>query len=284
MTAPSPEQARPDAAPVCARHSDRVAYVRCQRCERPACPECQRPAPVGIHCVDCVREASRTAPTVRTAFGAPVRAGRPAVTLTLLGLVLGSFLLQLTVPAWQDALIFSPAIGEIEPWRYLTTAFLHAPGNILHLLFNSYLLWMLGTMLEQAFGRWRLLAIFLLSAVGGTVMAMLLAEPFSDAWYTGVIGASGGVFGMAGAMLVALKRLRRDPRQIIVFIVLNAVLGFVIPGISWQGHLGGLVVGIALGAAYAYAPRTRRTAVGIGATVGIAVLLLVVTVAKYALA
>ena len=68
------------APPVCPRHPDREAYVRCQRCGRPTCPECQRPAAVGIQCVDCVREAARTAPGQRTVFGGRATDGRPVVS------------------------------------------------------------------------------------------------------------------------------------------------------------------------------------------------------------
>ena len=187
MTTPSTGGPVPGAVPVCPRHPDRVAYVRCQRCERPTCAECQRPAAVGVHCVDCVREAARTAPVTRTAFGAPVRAGRPVVTLTLIGLCVLSFLLQ-QVPgiSWTGGLIFSPAAGQVEPWRFLTAAFLHDPQVILHLAFNMYALWILGASLENALGRARFLTLYVLSAIGGSVMVVLLASPTSDSWYTAV--------------------------------------------------------------------------------------------------
>jgi membrane associated rhomboid family serine protease len=193
-----------------------------------------------------------------------------------------SFLLQLVAPAWTDALIFSPAIGEVEPWRFLTTTFLHSQGMILHLGFNAYLLWILGTQVEAALGRLRMLALFTVSALGGTVMVTLLSSRTELSWVTGVIGASGAVFGLAGAFLVMLRRLRRDPRQIIVFLVLNAVLGFVVSGISWQGHIGGFAAGAALGAVYAYAPRERRALVGVVGTVAVAAVLVILAVLKYA--
>ena len=75
-----------------------MSYVRCQRCGRPTCPECQRQAAVGIHCVDCVAEAARALPTTRTALGGVRHAGRPIVTLTLIGLCVVSFVLQLVLP------------------------------------------------------------------------------------------------------------------------------------------------------------------------------------------
>nr|WP_225755771.1 rhomboid family intramembrane serine protease [Actinotalea sp. Marseille-Q4924] len=267
--------------PVCPRHPDRVSYVRCQRCGRPACPECQRQAAVGVHCVDCVREAARTAPVARTAFGAPLREGRPVVTLTIVALCVVSFVLQLGVlgvggGAWTQRWIFSPAAGAFEPWRFLTAGFLHSTGMLLHIGFNMYALWLLGPMLERALGRWRFLALYLLSTLGGTVMFTLLASDVVD-FRTGVVGASGAVFGLFGALLPVLRRLRQDARGIIVLVAINGVLGFVVPGIAWEAHLGGFLVGLGLGAAFAYAPRRHRAVVGVAAPV-LALALLVLAV------
>lgn len=270
------------AVPVCPRHPDRVSYVRCQRCGRPACPECQRPAAVGVHCVDCVREASRTAPVTRSVFGAPMRGGRPVGTVTLVAMCVASFALQLVVGAeWTRLWIFAPFIGAAEPWRFLTAAFLHSPVMLLHIVFNMYALWIVGQSLEPAFGRWRFLTLYLLSAVGGSVMMLLLASPYDESWGQSVVGASGAVFGLFGALLVVLRRLRRDARSIVVLLVINGVLGFVVPSIAWEAHLGGLVVGAVLGAAYAWAPRERRTAVGVGASALVGIALVAAAVGKY---
>ncbi|MBC7291154.1 MAG: rhomboid family intramembrane serine protease [Actinotalea sp.] len=283
MSTPGPPQpgqpaTGPEAVPVCPRHPDRVSYVRCQRCGRPACPQCQRQAAVGVHCVDCVRESARTAPVARTAFGAPLRQGRPVVTLTLIGLCVVSFGLQLGIAgiggtAWTHAWIFSPLAGAFEPWRFVTAGFLHSTSMVLHIAFNMYALWLLGPLLEQALGRGRFLALYLLSVLGGTVMFTLLATT-PDAFRTGVVGASGAVFGLFGALLPVLRRLRRDARGIIVLVAINGVLGFVVPGIAWEAHLGGFLVGLVLGAAFAYAPRRLRAAVAV--VVPLLVLLLLV--------
>lgn len=284
MTVQPPGGPAPSAVPVCPRHPDRVSYVRCQRCDRPVCAECQRPAAVGVHCVDCVREANRTAAQPRSAFGAPLGSGRPVVTYTLIALCVASFVLQLTVgQRWTNALVFAPFLGEIEPWRFLTAAFLHSPSMLLHIGFNMYALWILGQSLEPALGRWRFVALYLLSAIGGSVTVTLLSAPtVAGGWATGVLGASGAVFGLFGAILVVLRRLGRSARPIVVVLVLNAVIGFVVPGISWESHLGGLVTGAVLGLAYAYAPKERRTVVGVAATVAVAVVLVALAALKYA--
>jgi len=231
-----------------------------------------------------VREASRTAPVNRTVFGAPVRGGRPVVTLTLIGLCVVSFVLQLAVGAeWTRAWVFAPFVGAAEPWRFLTAAFLHSPAMLLHIAFNMYALWIVGQNLEPAFGRWRFLTLYLLSAVGGSVMVLLLASPYDASWVQSVVGASGAVFGLFGALLVVLRRLKRDARSIVVLLVINAVLGFVVPSIAWEAHLGGLLVGALMGAVYAWAPRERRTAFGVGAAVVVAVGLVALAGVKYAM-
>lgn len=233
-----------------------------------------------MHCVDCVAEAARTAPQQRTALGGRAHGGRPVVTLTIVALCVVSYVLQWTVPSWTDRWLFSPVAGAFEPWRFLTAAFLHSPSQLLHIVFNMLALWMIGPYLEQTLGRVRFATLYVLSALGGSVAAVLLA-PALDGWYQGMVGASGAVFGLFGAVLVVLRRLGRDARSILGVIVLNGVLGFVLPGIAWQAHLGGLVVGAALGAAYAYAPRERRALVGVLAPVVVAVVLVGATLAVY---
>jgi membrane associated rhomboid family serine protease len=97
------------------------------------------------------------------------------------------------------------------------------------------------------------------------------------------LGASGAIFGLFGAWFVLARRLRLDNRQIVVLIVLNLVISFAVPGIAWQAHVGGLVAGAVLTAAYAYAPRQRpqaRALVQAGATVAIIVVLAVAVLVR----
>lgn len=235
---------------------------------------------MGVHCVDCVAAAARTSPAGRTVLGGRVRDGRPVVTLTLVGLCVASYLLQLAVPGWTSRWAFSPVAGAFEPWRFLTAAFLHSQGQVFHVLFNMIALWMVGPYLESTLGRARFATLYLVSALGGSVGAVLLA-PVTDTWTTAMVGASGAVFGMFGAVLVVLRRTGRDAGPIIGILVLNGVLGFVLPNIAWQAHLGGLVVGALLGAAYAYAPRDRRALVGWAAPAALVAVLVGVTWATY---
>lgn len=281
---------------MCPRHPDRESYVRCQRCGRPTCPECQRPAAVGIQCVDCVKEGRKSVRGGRTVFGGAVTDGRPTVTYWLIGLCVAVFVGQQVLPGLTDEIDFVPVLGEQQPWRFLTSAFAHDQGNVLHIGFNMYALWFMGQYLEPLLGRLRFVALYLLSALGGSVMYLLLAarpaddlySPGYEAWFTGAVGASGAVFGLFGAYLVLQRRLQRSASGMFVIIGINAVIGFVVPGIAWQAHLGGLVTGAAAAAAVAYLGRPRAmTEPGDRrlhwlALVGILVVLVALTVVKYA--
>ena len=163
-----------------------------------------------------------------------------------------------------DRYAFVPALAADEPWRFLTAAFLHATGGpfgLMHILFNMYALFLVGPYLEHVFGRARFVLLYLLSALGGSVAFELLTPdvtPFG--FLTSTVGASGAVFGLFGALLVAQRRLKLPLQSIVGVLGVNLLLGFFIPGIAWQAHLGGLVVGAAAAAVLAYAP--SRAALG----------------------
>lgn len=268
---------------MCPRHPDRESYVRCQRCERPVCPQCQRQAAVGVQCVDCVSEGSRTVRQARTTFGGRLGDGRPRVTFTLIGVCAVVFVLQLSAPVVTPTFSFVPALAGVEPWRFLTSAFLHSPSLVLHIAFNMYALWLLGSYLEHLLGRSRFAALYLVSALGGSVGYLVLADPTDPrSWFSQAVGASGAVFGLFGALVVVNRKLGRQLGQIVVLIGINGVLGFVVPGIAWEAHLGGLVTGAAVAAVMAYAPRGRRTEVQVTGTAAVAVLLVALAALKLA--
>lgn len=272
----------PPGPPVCPRHPDREAYVRCQRCDRPTCPECQRPAAVGIQCVDCLRDQARDVRQPRTVFGGRVSGGRPVVTLTLIGLNVVAYLLQRTVPEFTGAFAFAPFVAMEQPWRFLTSAFLHSPSMFLHIAFNMYALWLLGPYLENVLGRLRFAALYLVSAVGGSVGFLLLTSPADPSWFFGAVGASGAVFGLFAAVIVVNRRLGRRMGQIGVVIAINAVLPILFPVIAWEAHLGGAVTGAVLAATFAYAPRARRDLVQSIGVVAVLLVLALLTVVKLA--
>ncbi|MGC1283441.1 MAG: rhomboid family intramembrane serine protease, partial [Streptosporangiaceae bacterium] len=160
------------------------------------------------------------------------------------------------VPGFQPI-----GIAHGQWYRLITSAFLHLlpaqpPLGIAHIIMNMWSLWILGPLVEQVTGRLRFAVLYLLSALGSSVLVYLIAPDAN------VYGASGAIFGLAGAYFVICRRLERDiwyANRLIAFslIWLVATAWFV----SWEGHLGGLLAGGALGLAYAAAPAKRRTAV-----------------------
>ncbi|MDD9207207.1 rhomboid family intramembrane serine protease [Georgenia sp. 10Sc9-8] len=234
---------------------------------------------MGVQCVDCVEEAAAARPKVRTAVGGRARDGRPTVTLGLIGLNVAIYLASMVVAGLWTTLVFAPSIGSEHPYRFLTSAFLH--GGALHLAVNMYALWIVGSVLEPALGRWRYICLYLVSAVGGSIAVLLLSSPDSTSWTVGTVGASGAVFGMFAAVFLVLRRLGRDATQILILLAINFALGFAIANISWQAHLGGMVTGALLSAAYVYAPRERRTLVAVLATITLTVVLVVAAYLRY---
>jgi membrane associated rhomboid family serine protease len=262
-------------AAVCARHPDRATGLSCTRCGRPSCTECLREASVGYQCVDCVAEGQRTSRRGTTVAGAPP-GGRPVVVPTLIMVNVAVYALtalQAGNPVYnslsrlfRELSLVPGYVHDGEWWRVLTSGFLHI-GPI-HLLVNMLALWMLGRDLESVLGRGRFLALYFVSMLGGAAAVMLLNAPDEQ-----VAGASGAVFGLMGALVVVLRRLRMPAGQAFGLIAINVIISFTIPGISWQGHLGGLVIGAAATAALVYAPARSRTAVQAAALGGLTVLL-----------
>ena len=254
----------PAGVPTCYRHPDRQTYIGCTRCGRPACPECLRSAAVGHQCVDCVAVAAASVPVAKTAAGGVIRTGTPLVSYGLIAVNVIVFLLAKFAPAEQVyRLALWPALVATGDWYQLvTSAFLHF--EILHLLFNMYALYVIGPPLEDHLGRLRFAALYGLSALGGSVMVYLFSQPNVP-----TVGASGAIYGLFGATFVAAKRLRLDVRWLVGLIVINLVLTFAVPGISWQGHIGGLITGALIAAVFVYAPRARRNLIQAGAAAGL---------------
>ncbi len=284
------------APPVCYRHPDRETYIRCQRCERPICPDCMLPAAVGFQCPGCVKEGSRSTRQHLTPYGGR-RSGDPRLTsFVLIGLNVAVFVaIQLTggrgsrlidylalLPASavgrgaDGAPVLIQGVADGAVWQLLTSGFTHV--QLLHIGFNMLALYFLGPPLESVLGRARFLAVYLASLLGGSAAVMLVSAPNSQ-----TIGASGAVFGLMGALAVVSLKVQGQAQQILLWIGLNLFLTFTLPGISWQGHLGGLLVGAVLGAAIVYAPRKRRALLQWSAIATVTVLALVLAAVRAAM-
>jgi len=267
----------------CYRHPDRQSFILCQRCGRTVCAECQTQAAVGVHCPECVREAQDSAPRTKSARVTRMRAswrpssGVPVVTYTLIGINVVLFALDfVSGRALYPWLAYRSDFTEIQPWRMLTSTFMHA--SIWHILFNMYSLFIFGPIIEHLVGRIRFLALYLLAGLGGSVAVLLIAPTQT------VIGASGAIFGLLGAFFVIQRRLGGNNTGLLILIGLNLVIGF-IPGmsISWQAHVGGLIVGAAVAAIYTATRRPKQKAIQIAGVVGVGVALVGVTIAAVGL-
>ncbi|MEV0194941.1 rhomboid family intramembrane serine protease [Nonomuraea sp. NPDC050691] len=249
---PLPPEQPAEAVPTCYRHPERETWVRCQRCERPICPDCMRDAAVGFQCPECVAEGNKGIRQARSTFGGAV-VRTPIVTWVLLGLIVVIYgIQQLTNDITSLLMMWPNGVARLgEYYRLITAAFAHL--GTFHLLFNAWALFVVGPNLERAFGHVRYLALYLLSALGGSVLGYWL-DPLNQP----SAGASGAIFGLFGAAFVVGRKLNLDVRYLAMLIGINLVITFVVPGISWTGHVGGLITGSALAAALAYAPRSNR--------------------------
>ncbi|VBA31926.1 Rhomboid protease GluP [Mycobacterium attenuatum] len=190
----------------------------------------------------------------------------PVLTYALIAINVMAFILQMSSGKLEKQLaLWSPAVADGQLYRLVTSAFLHYGAA--HLLLNMWALYIVGPPLEIWLGRLRFGALYALSGLGGSVLVYLLA-PLNVA----TAGASGAIFGLFGATFVVSKRLALDVRWVGAVIAINLVFTFVVPAvssqlISWQGHVGGLVTGGLVGAAYVYPPRERRNVIQVAATV-----------------
>jgi membrane associated rhomboid family serine protease len=231
--------------PTCYRHPDRETGVSCSNCGRPICPECMTSTPVGMRCPECARQTTK----VRVGQGAfSTTAGKMPATYALIGINVIVFLIELagggslgfsgSGSVIHDAGLRGPEIANGDWWRVITGGFLHA--GILHILFNMYVLYIAGSILEPGIGTPRFLGIYFVSLVAGSLGA-LIVDP-----NTLTVGASGAIFGLMAAVIVVARGRGIDElaQQFGIFILVNLFLTFSISGISVGGHIGGLIGGL----------------------------------------
>jgi membrane associated rhomboid family serine protease len=276
----------------CYRHPDRETGLSCSECGRPICADCATFAPVGIRCPDHagVRRGPATRikpPTVHRAQGMALATGSAPVTKALVGINLAIYLVTaaqgggfndpggallskfILVGSNIHGRFFVP-FGDLahdhQWYRLITTTFLH--GSILHIAFNMYILWVIGSVVEQYLGAARYIGLYFVSGLAGSAGALLVAP------YTPTLGASGAIFGILGAMLILEWQVTGQlAGQAAALIAINLVLSFVIPNVSWGAHVGGLIGGILVMLAYGHWGGSRSRAqygqLGLSGVVGL---------------
>jgi membrane associated rhomboid family serine protease len=233
----------------CYRHPSRETGVSCSSCGRPICPDCMTPTPVGMRCPDCAKQRTKT---VRMRD----MAARPQVTYALIAINVIVFLAEgskaFTLEGeasgsliTKGALLGSSELPQLagqgvahgQWWRIVTSGFLHE--NFLHIGFNMLVLYYLGILLEPALGRVKFAVIYAVSLLTGSFGALLVSP------HVLTVGASGAIFGIMGAAAVELRARQIPLMQSGVggLILINLIISFTLPGVSWGGHIGGLIGG-----------------------------------------
>jgi membrane associated rhomboid family serine protease len=246
----------------CYRHPSRETGVSCANCGRPICPDCMTTTPVGMRCPECAKQRTKVV-RMRDMASVPQVTYALIVINVIVFLTEGRSALSISGEASGNVVTKGALLGSSEIpaqagqgvahgqwWRIVTSGFLHE--NLLHIGFNMYVLYILGRMIEPVLGRVRFATIYGVSLLTGSLGALLVSP------HDLTVGASGAVFGVMGAAAVEMRARQIPIMQsgVGTLILLNLVISFTLPGISWGGHIGGLIGGgvaavvIQLGARY----------------------------------
>jgi membrane associated rhomboid family serine protease len=232
----------------CYRHPSRETNVSCSNCGRPICTDCMTTTSVGMRCPECAREKTQVR-TLRTMASEPRVTYALIAACVILFLGSGSFSVDAAGGSLSDRLALNANVDARDQYyRLITGGFLHA--GLLHILFNMYLLYLLGTMLEPVMGSVRFAVLYFVSLLCGSFGA-LVQTSFDT------VGASGAVFGLMGAAAIELRSRGIDPLRsdIGALILFNLVFSFVLSNVSIGGHIGGLIGGTLAALAFDAADR-----------------------------
>jgi membrane associated rhomboid family serine protease len=160
-----------------------------------------------------------------------------SVTLSLITIICAAYLADQLYPQFYEyTALYGPLVDSGEYWRLFSVALVH--GGLTHLFFNMFSLLVLGNPVEAALGKARFLTIFLVSLLTGS-----LASIYLNSYPHVSVGASGAVFGLFGAFIAMRKMISEGVRDIYLIVGLNFVFGFILGGVDWRAHLGGLIGG-----------------------------------------
>jgi membrane associated rhomboid family serine protease len=274
----------PAGVPTCYRHPGRESHIRCQRCDRPICPDCMRDAAVGFQCPECIAAGRKETRSGRTAFGGLRPTNASVTSGVLIGINAAIWVAIMVTGGSGSRLVdllglrpsglclvgnggyavaeglctrqggtWLPGVADGAWWQLVTSGFTHV--TITHIGFNMLALWMIGPQLELVLGRVRFLALYLISLLAGSTVVLWAAGE-----YQLTLGASGAIYGLFGALIIVARRVGGDMRALWGLIIVNVLITFAVPNISWQGHLGGFVGGVLATGILVYAPRQHRAA------------------------
>ena len=218
----------------CYKHPDRETGVSCQRCDRYICPDCATPGAVGYLCPE---DAGVKSTVVKANFQKPLIQLMP-VTLLFMAINIIVFVFEMLDPTFIYAIdfrIYSPETSSLV--RAFTSGFAHSTSDLLHILFNMWSLFIVGRILEPILGKLKFIILYFLSMFGGSLAFLILGS-----YGAAVVGASGAIFGLMAALIIVLRAMKSDARQIMLLVGINFFLSFS-PGIAWQAHVGGFIAG-----------------------------------------
>ena len=229
-------------------------------------------ASIGHHCPECVAGQSQQVYRARDLVNR-----RPPVITALMAVNVVAFLAQIATQEriTVEGILWGPAVADGQWWRLVTSAFLH--GNLMHIGFNMYALWIFGRPLEDAFGPVRFGLTYLAGLLGGSlaVLAFNFGAP--------TLGASGAVLGLAGALAAVLwaRGINITQTSLGFIFLINLGLPLLVPRISFWGHFGGIAAGFAAGWLLSWLPSRFGWSSGAArsATIGLSVALAVASVA-----
>lgn len=251
MSLPPPPVAPTNTSERCYRHPDRETGRNCTRCGRPACSDCLTPAPIGAHCVDCAK-ADRPGLVTRARYAG---ASQPLlVTFGLIGINVALFIMAAVqnpqalsgaiTPLHQQLDLFEPSIVlNRQYYRLLTSGFMHF--GVIHIVFNMWMLYLMGQVLERGMGRVRFPLLYFAALFGGSFGVIILDNPPDPSGFSLTAGASGAIFGLLGAATVGQLMNGMNPLNTSIgrLLIFNVAFTFIASGVSVGGHLGGLVAG-----------------------------------------
>jgi len=251
MDADAPHEPGAATEPVCYRHPDRVTYLSCSECGKPICPDCSHDSVVGQKCADCAAHMGRG----QVVTARQLQNQRTPVVTSIIVAAIVAFLAQRSQAGIDfDFGMFNPLVRQGEWWRAITSAFLHV--SFLHIGFNMYALYLFGPPLERRVGSAAFSGLYLASALAGSGAFLFFGSDRALA-----MGASGAIFGLFGAVLMATWPVRHTAlggaqfRQLLVLLGINLALPLFLPSIAWQAHVGGMLAGILIVAIWQRIPQ-----------------------------